>query len=483
MGTYIKDSGLQRKTLQEIRLELESALKTVFGQDFETSVDSPNGLLIGSLSLSLANIWELAQEVYNSRDPAQATGLSLDFAAALNGLARKEATACRGQAMLYSLNDSSVTIPVGSIALRPRGNQEFSLQESVTIDPASCDELIIVDEGFARDTDYIFHFAQPIGDLTFNWATGDSRSAVGALSTQISTAGGETDILESGDLRVFVSGGKVGISAPFPDDCSIYKGALGEFAAAPGAQTCEVGELTDIPTTVSGWDRVHNYEAFIPGSDRETDTQLRVRRAAAVRAIQSRATDAAIAAHLMQDVPGVTAADVVSNRTMSQDSEGRPAKSFEAFVVGGADADVAQNIYENQPSGIESFGNTSVTITDSHGDEQVISFSRPQAKYLWVSITYERYSEEPLSTEAEIKAALVDWADREYQMGVDVITQRILQGLYGVQGIGNAFARAAITDDPDTPPPSYSDVIATIPISIRDYASLTAERITLTEET
>lgn len=483
MGTYVKDSGLQRKTLQEIRLELESALKTVFGQDFETSVDSPNGLLISSLSLSLANIWELAQEVYNSRDPAQATGLSLDFAAALNGLTRKEATACRGQAMLYTLDDSSVTIPAGSIALRPRGNQEFSLQEPVTIDPASCDELIIVDEGFARDTDYVFHFAQPIGDLTFNWAAGDSRSAVAALSAQISTAGGETDILENGDLRVFISGGKVGISSPFPDGCSIYKGALGEFATAPGAQTCEVGELSDIPTTVSGWDRVRNYEAFIPGSDAETDTQLRVRRAAAVRAIQSRATDDAIAAHLMQDVSGVISASVASNRTMQVDAEGRPAKSFEAFVVGGADADVAQNIYENQPSGIESFGNTSVTITDSHGDEQVISFSRPQAKYLWVSITYERYSEEPLSTEAEIKAALVDWANREYQMGVDVITQRILQGLYGVQGIGNAFARVAITDDPETPPSSYSDVIATIPISIRDYASLTAERITLTEET
>ena len=152
-------------------------------------------------------------------------------------------------------------------------------------------------------------------------------------------------------------------------------------------------------------------------------------------------------------------------------------------MVGGADADVAQNIYENQPSGIESFGNTSVTITDSHGDEQVISFSRPQAKYLWVKINYLRYSEEAMPTDAEVKAALVEWANREYQMGTDVITQRILQGLYDVPGFGNATAQVAITDDPETPPSSYSGVIATIPISIRDYASLTAERITLTEET
>jgi uncharacterized phage protein gp47/JayE len=483
MGTYVKDSGLQRKTLQEIRLELESALKTVFGQDFETSVDSPNGLLIGSLSLSLANIWELAQEVYNSRDPAQATGLSLDFAAALNGLARKEATACRGQAMLYSLNDYSVTIPAGSIALRPRGNQEFSLQEPVTIDPASCDELIIVDEGFARDTDYVFHFAQPIGDLTFNWATGDSRSAVVALSTQISTAGGETDVLENGDLRVFISGGKVGVSTPLPDDCSIYKGALGEFATAPGAQTCEVGELTDIPTTVSGWDRVRNYEAFIPGSDAETDTQLRVRRAAAVRAIQSRATDDAIAAHLMQDVSGVTAASVVSNRAMQVDADGRPPKSFEALVVGGTDQAVAQNIWQNQPSGIQSYGNTSVEISDGEGVGQIVSFSRPQAKYLWVKIEWQRYSEETAPTNDEIKAALLQWAEKEYKMGVDVISMRILQGLYfGTTGIGNATANVAITDSP-TDTPVWQGVVSQIPIAPSNYAVLAADRITIIEDT
>ena len=484
MGVFVKDTGLERKTLQEIRLELEAELRRIFGQDFETSVDSPNGLLISQLSLTVANLWELAQEVYDSRDPSQATGLSLDFAAALNGLSRKEATACRGEAVLYSLDDSAVTIPAGSVALRPRGSQEFSLQEAVIITPASCDELIIVDEGFARDTDYVFHFASPIGDLTFNWATGDSRSAIAALFTQISYAGGHTSILDNGELRVYaLSGEKVGISAPFPDNCSIYKGALGGFATTPGAQTCEVGELSDIPTTVSGWDRVHNYEAFIPGSDAETDTQLRVRRAAAVRTIQSRATDDSIAAHLMQDVSGVTTATVISNRTMQVDAEGRPAKSFEAFVIGGSDADVAQNIYENQPSGIESFGNTSVTITDSHGDGQVISFSRPQAKYLWVKINYLRYNEETIPTDAEVKAALVEWANKEYKMGTDVITQRILQGLYDVPGFGNATAQVAITDDPDTPPSTYSSVIDTITISPRDYASLTAERITLVEET
>lgn len=483
MGTYVTETGLNRKTLQEVRAELEQSFKEIFGPDFETSVDSPNGLLISQLSLAFGNLWELAFEVFSSRDPGEASGVSLDFAAALNGLTRREATACNGTAVLYTLEDSEVTIPAGSLAQRSRGNLDFALEADVTIDPSSCDRLLIVDEGFARDTDYVFHFAQPIGDLTFRWETGDVRTAAEALMTDINYAGGYAG-LEDGNVKVLTDdGSKVGISSPMPDDCSIYKGANGRFAAVEaGAQTCEIGELDRIPRSVSDWDKVMNYEAFIPGTNQETDAELRVRRAASARAINARGTDASIATHLVEEVTGVTAASVTSNRTMSTDADGRPPKSFEVLVAGGSDQDVAQNIWENQPSGIQSYGNTSVEIADGEGAGQVISFSRAQARYLWLKITYQRYTEEQAPTEAEIKAALVNWAAQEYQLGVDVIPQRVMQGLYSVQGIGNAFAQAAITDTPDGTP-TYGSAVDVISIGNAQYASLIADRITLVLET
>ncbi len=482
MGTYVTETGLKRKTLQEVRAELEQSFKEVFGTDFETSVDSPNGLLISQLALAFGNLWDLAFEVFTSRDPGEATGVSLDFAAALNGLNRREATACNGTAVLYTLENSEVTIPSGSLAQRSRGKLNFSLDEDVTIDPASCDRLLIVDDGLARDTDYVFHFAQPVGDLTFRWETEDSRTAAEALAAAINSAGGNAS-LENGSVSVIADSSKVGISAPVPDDCSVYKGTEGSFTAVTeGTQTCEIGELDAIPRSVDGWDRVKNYESFVPGTDQETDTELRVRRAASARAIIARGTDASIAAHLIEEVTGVTAASVTSNRTMSTDAAGRPPKSFEVLVAGGSDLDVAQNIWENQPSGIQSYGNTSVEITDSEGAGQVISFSRAQAKYLWLKITYHRYTEEQAPTEEEIKAALVNWAAQEYRLGVDVITQRVMQGLYGVQGIGNAFAQAAITDTPDGTP-AYGNSMDVIPVGSAQYASLTADRITLVLET
>ena len=479
MGTYVTASGLERKTLQEIRLELEAALKQVFGQDFETSVDSPNGQLISQLSLSMSNLWELAQEVYLSRDPSQATGLSLDFAAALNGLFRKAATACRVDAMLFSLAETA-TIPAGSQALRTRGNLLFGLDQAVEISRASCEKLLILDDGSAKNTEYIFHFT--FGDVTLN-NTSSSTTNLAALSTAIYAAGGRTESFQGG-LLVYVLDGSVGITGQLPDDFLIYAGQTGSFTAGSvGAQTCEIGELNNIPLSVQDWDKVYNFEAGVPGTDTESDSVLRVRRAQSAQSIKATATDPAIAAHLLNDVTGVTAAKVVSNRKMQVDAQGRPAKSFEALVVGGSDQDVARCIWDNMPSGIEPYGNTSVSITDDAGDNQIISFSRPQAKYLWVKLTYNLYDEEQAPTADEIKAAIVQWAEHEYNMGVDVIPTRILQGLYeGTTGIGLAMAQCAVTDEP-TDTPTYGSWADTISIGPAEYAALDASRITLVLET
>ena len=481
MGEFVTSTGLKRKTLQELRLEFENGFKRVFGPEFETSVDSPNGLLISQLSLAFSKLWDLAFEVYVSRDPAQATGVALDWAAALDNLSRREATACEVKAMLYT-EDSTASIPASSRALRTRGALPFVLSGDVSIDRTACKQLLIVDDGSEKNTPYSFAFT--FGTVTLNNST--SASNLSVLKTSILAAGGQAEFLtsdESDGLTVYLEGEDVGITGILPDDFIIYAGSEGTFIAeSVGAQTCEVGELNDILSSVSGWDKVYNQVVGIPGTDTETDEALRVRRAAAVRSIKAKATDSAIAAHLMEEVEGVTAATVVSNRTMDTDADGRPPKSFETLVVGGTDQAVAQNIWENQPSGIQSYGNTSIEISDGEGIGQIISFSRPQAKYLWVKLTWERYTEESAPTNDEIKAALLEFAAKEYQMGVDVISQRLLQGLYsGTTGIGNATAQIAVTETPDGTP-TYGTTIDKISIGPSDYAALDADRITLVQE-
>ena len=476
MGTYVTPTGFKRKTLQEVRQELETQFKQVFGPAFETAVDSPNGVLISQLALAQSNLWELALEVFVSRDPNQATGVALDWIAALNGISRKQATACKVQAMLYS-SAETLTVPAGSLAIRERGSLPFALDADVSIDRAACTSLLVMDSGSQKSTEYVFHFT--FGDVTINNST--SSANLNVLQSAIIAEGGSatfpTGTVEGG-LLVSLSGGVVGITGALPEDFEFLAMEPGNFTATEeGYQTCEIGELNQVSSAVQGWEEVYNFETGVPGSNFETDEQLRARRIVAVSAIQARGTDPALTAHLIQDVDGVITAATFSNRTLQTDADNRPPKSFECLVVGGTDADVARCIYENQPAGIQSYGNTAVQVVDDAGDEQTICFSRPEAKYLWIKITYSLYSEEQAPTNDEIKAALMAWADREYQMGTDVIPSRVLQGLYtGTTGVGQASVQVAITSAPDGTP-SYGTAV--IPISAVEYAALANARISL----
>ena len=465
---YVTDTGLKKKTLQELRIETENGLKQVFGVGFETSVDSPNGLLISQLALANSRLWDLAQEIYSSLDPNQATGTALDARAAFNGVTRKPAEACTVTAMLYT-EDESATIPAGSIANRQRGDLDFALDEAVSIDRASCAELML-DISDVESGTYTLEFS--FGNVS--WDTTSSTT----LASLITTAGGIAEETTRG-LRVTYSSGSVGLTGSIPDGVIVQAGMPGNFTAvSTGYQTCEIGELDNIPTSVDGWSSVYNYEAGTPGADLESDASLRIRREAATKVKRSKATDPATEAALL-DVSGVTTARVFSNRGFDTDADGVPGKSFTSLVVGGTDAAVAQCIYENQPSGIQSWGNTTVNITDSHGFEQQISFSRPTPKYLWVKFYYRVYDEEVFPGEDVIKKAMVEWAEKQYTLGKDVIPTRIPGGIYElVAGVGVAIAHVAITDSPDTVPSSgdYSwEAALTIPPFA--YAVLEEDRI------
>lgn len=478
MGEFVTSTGLNRKTLQELRLEFENKFKQVFGVSFETAVDSPNGLIISQLALSYNDLWELAQEIYSSLDPNQAVGEALDARVAFNGVSRKPAMPCTVDAVLYTSGDSA-TIPAGSLAKRQRGNLNFSLDETVTISRASCDELMIVDNGSAKNTEYVFHFT--FGDVTLNNST--SASNLSVLRTAVNSAGGLATLTDRGLIVRMSNSSPVGITGAMPSDFIIQSGANGKFTAVEtGYQTCEIGELDTIYVGVSGWNSVYNYVAGDPGEDLESDESLRVRRAAAAKVRKSRATDPAIEAALL-DVRGVSSAIVKSNRGFATDSDGIPGKSFNSLVIGGNDNDIAQCIYENQPAGIQSYGNTSVNITDSHGIEQQISFSRPTVVYLWVKVTYSLYDEEAFPGQDAVKTALVEWAEKEYTLGKDIISTRINQGLYDVPGIGVATCAVAVTDSPDTAPSSASyETDKQIPVSFFSYAALEDDRISFVVE-
>ena len=157
---------------------------------------------------------------------------------------------------------------------------------------------------------------------------------------------------------------------------------------------------------------------------------------------------------------------------------GRLPKSFEAVVQGGTDADVANKIWLTKPAGIQTFGNTEFTITDSQGEQQAINFSRPTPIYIWVTVTLTLYPEETFPPNGQdLVAAAINTYGNGLGIGVDVLLQRVLARIFTVPGIASGVMQIASTNAPgDSPLFGTAD----IPIAENEVAIFDLSRITVT---
>lgn len=155
---------------------------------------------------------------------------------------------------------------------------------------------------------------------------------------------------------------------------------------------------------------------------------------------------------------------------------GRFPKSFEAVVQGGTDADVANKIWTTKPAGIQTFGNTAFTITDSQGEFQVINFSRPTPIYIWVTVALALYAEEVFPPNGQdLVVAAINTYGSNLGIGVDVLLQRVLAQIFNVSGIASGVMQIASTNLPgDSPLFGTADIsIAENEVAIFDLTRIT----------
>lgn len=88
MAYGVTPAGFVRKPLDEILLTLEDKAKETFGAGVIQTPASPLGQLNGMMASIIATTWELAEDVYQSYDPRQATGFRIDQLATIRLLSR-----------------------------------------------------------------------------------------------------------------------------------------------------------------------------------------------------------------------------------------------------------------------------------------------------------------------------------------------------------------------------------------------------------
>ncbi len=203
-----------------------------------------------------------------------------------------------------------------------------------------------------------------------------------------------------------------------------YPGVFRSSVAGPFVALA--GTLTVINTPTVGWTGVTNAADAVPGLAADTDTTLRQKRILELAGQGSGDVDA-IRAKLLE-LPGMINAFVFENVNLGTDATGLPGKAIRAVIWDGigddvADTLIAQTIWDQKPSGIQTFGALSATATDSQGNPQTIFFDRAIQKPLFVTLTTTPdvgvISNAPYRT--AIRNALVAYATAKFNLGVDVI--------------------------------------------------------------
>jgi len=92
MPDALTETGLQVKTAAEIRADLETAFRDIYGSDINLDSNSPDGQMIGILTQSAVDIRELATKIYNNFNPDLAAGRVLDQRVVINNIERAGGT-------------------------------------------------------------------------------------------------------------------------------------------------------------------------------------------------------------------------------------------------------------------------------------------------------------------------------------------------------------------------------------------------------
>jgi len=472
----VTPEGFVLKRLADIKAEIESDIREEFGE-VNLRPDSVFGQLIGVFTKSSADVWEIAEDIYNSLYPATAEGAALDNILDLsNGLFRLPATRTTVRGAVTG--DEGTLVPENSQA-RTTAGKIFRTSSDVTITRLSVLKARIEVEDAIEEHDYIVAIdgvAETYTGLA-EQTTEDVASALVALvNAEFEGVTAEAD----GSEVVIVSDDKATVfSVDAGDELDIVERwtPVDFVAALAGPIQVNIGSLNTIVTPVSGWEAVDNLVDGDTGTDIETDAQARARRAASLRVIGA-GTLEAIRSRILNEVPEVSQAAAFENR---EDTvvDGRPSHSFEIVVFGGDSQLIGEKIWQTKPAGIQTHGNVIVDVLDSNNALQEIKFSRAIPAYTHVEVTYTLYDEEVFPEDGDnlLRKAIFDYGS-SLPLGRDLIVKRWFVPIFTVPGIGGAVIRHAVTADEITPPTWETGNIA---IGSTHIAVIALDRIIIAE--
>jgi len=490
----VTDQGFVIKTLSEIKDEIGVDLKSYFGNQINLTPESVFGQLRDVYAEREHELWELAQDIYNSQYPQTASGVSLenilDFSA-LEKIAARESTV-QTQALFGTI--STVISSGTQVTVENDPTTVFSTDSDVTL-VAGTDEI----------QDIAFSATPDDGSITFFYNTEettalayDDATAAATLQTYLRALDGLSEVTVSGSFAagftitfagvdgkqeqlILVEGTNTLEESATPVIVTItettpgvYQGTVSMTCTETGANNANAKTLTVINTPVSGFTRTFNVEDATLGRDQETDAEAKIRRnsnlvtsrSGPVEAIKNKILD--LNGDEYVDLDQIESVIVYENATDSVDVKSIPAHGVMAVVrqvgdVQTRDQEIAQAIFDSKCAGIETSWGTAIggnqvskTVTDSMNVDHTINFARPGSigirLYLYSFTTNSDY---PTDGDDQLKTALVTWGNA-LGVGQDIIVYpQLIAQIANIPGITDFVVGIGKVTDP--PPPTSDD--------------------------
>ena len=475
----VTDQGFVIKRLAEILAD-DRALAVQLFQDLvqpgdvvDTSDSSALGRLISLAAPSEADLWEAAQEVYAAFDPNAATGIALDNLVALAGITRKEQTFTTSSILVAG--DTNTLTPVGQTVSSSTTGEQFTTTGAISLAASGASGITVSVVVLADSTAYTITYADTTTSNTITFTSDVSATVAEILAGLQSVIAGGHPTLTSSVVGTTLVIDRNDIFSTVNFTTSVNLGinkvrTIGEVVAVNAGPIEQPANTIDtILTPMLGWDSVINPVAAIPGEDRETDEELRLRFRNAKFENATNTYDAIYSA--ITNLDNVTEVTIYENDTSVVDGNGVPAHSFLPIVSGGLSQDIGNAIWENKPTGILSYGNTSVNVTDIQGGTHVVSFSRPNPVVVYITMDITTDVNFPANGNDAIRSAVIAYFAANFGTGDDVIYSRLYTPINSVPGheVNGLFIGTS---------PSPTGVV-NIPISFSDIASISSVNITI----
>lgn len=499
MAFGVTASGFVKPELTDIQTEINNILIATFGADVNLQPEAVFGQISGIFSDREAKIWQAMQDVYNSQSPDTAFGASLDNVGSLRGIPRLGAKASVIQNVrlfgtpgtLVPGNTNPALATQFSVLNAP--TSLFGLNASVTLAAGQNCIQTIAFSGLAASGQWQLTLGgSQTGMLAYNISAAALQTAIQALKfasgcTVTGSMGSGFTInflgAGTGGLMVqpifVVSSNTLATSAPAPititpaiTQAGLDQASVTMTAVSTGPTIANAGTLTVIATPVSGLSNVLNTQDAAIGRAVETDNAYRARMATQLQ-VAGAGTVEAIRSKLLE-VAGVTAAIIFENPNDIPDSAGRPPKSFECVVQGGADADIAETIWLAKPAGIETDGSVSVTITDSQGLTHVVKFSRPTVLPIYMVVNVTVDLSYPTNGDETVTQDLVDYIN---SLGIGqsvIVIPKLISAIAAIPGIDDAVILIGTAPAPSS---SNNIIVATNEIAVADTGRVTVNHV------